>query len=56
MLVFESEAFENFSNSWKARESYEFLSNDEFIETFELAAPGKAFQVYSRNHFKRVVK
>lgn len=56
VLVFESEAFENFSNSWKARESYEFLSNDEFIETFELAAPGKAFQVYSRNHFKRVVK
>lgn len=54
-LVFESEAFENFSNSWKARESYEFLSNDEFIETFELAAPGKPFQVYSRTQFKRVV-
>jgi hypothetical protein len=55
-LVFESEAFENFSNSWKARESYEFVSDDEFIETFELAPPGKAFQVYSRNHFKRSLK
>jgi hypothetical protein len=55
-LVFESEAFENFSNSWKARESYEFLSDDEFTETFELAAPGKPFQVYSRNHFKRVAR
>ena len=55
-LVFDSEAFENFSNSWKARESYEFLSDDEFIETFELAAPGKPFQLYSRNHFKRVAK
>jgi len=55
-LVFESEAFENFSNSWRARESYEFVSDDEFIETFELAAPGKPFQVYSRNHFKRVPK
>ncbi len=55
-LVFESEAFENFSNSWKPRESYEFLSNDEFIETFELAPPGKPFQLYSRNHFKRSLK
>jgi len=55
-LVFESEAFENFSNSWKARERYEFLSNNEFSETFELAAPGKPFQVYSYNHFKRVQK
>jgi len=55
-LVFESESFENFSNSWKARESYEFLSNDEFIETFELAAPNKPFEPYSRNHFKRVAK
>jgi len=54
--VFESEAFENFSNSWKARESYEFLSDNEFIETFELAAPGKPFQVYSSNHLKRVQK
>jgi hypothetical protein len=53
-LVFESETFENLSNSWKARESYEFLSDAEFIETFELAPPGKSYQVYSRNHFKRV--
>ena len=52
-LLFESEAFENFSNSWKARESYEFLSDDEFVETFELAAPGRPFQLYSRNHLRR---
>lgn len=26
---------------------------DEFIEIFELAEPGKAFQVYSRNSFRR---
>ena len=55
-LVFDSEAFENFSNSWKARESYEFMSDDEFVEPFELAAPGKPFRVYSRNHFKRVAR
>lgn len=33
-LVFESENFENFSNSWKARETYEFLGDDAFVETF----------------------
>lgn len=53
LLVFESENFENFDNSWKAGETYEIISNDEFTETFELAPPGKAFVVYSRNHFKR---
>lgn len=55
-LTFESESFENFSNTWKARESYEFRSDDEFIETFELAPPNKPYQVYSRNHFTRVAK
>lgn len=53
-LVFESERFENFDNNWRAREVYEILSSDEFVETFELAAPGKELQVYSRNSFKRV--
>jgi hypothetical protein len=54
LLIFESESFENFDNSWKAKETYEIISNSEFIETFELASPGQAFEVYSRNHFKRV--
>ncbi len=53
-LVFESEAFENLPAGWRARESYEFPAPDEFVETFELAAPGKDFEVYSRTHFKRV--
>jgi hypothetical protein len=52
-VVFDSVSFENFSNEWKARETYEIVSPDEFIETFELAEPGKEFAVYSRNHFKR---
>jgi hypothetical protein len=55
-LTFDSESFENFSNSWKARETYEFLSDDEFVETFELAPPGKPYQVYSRNQLKRMAK
>jgi hypothetical protein len=52
-IVFESERFENVDNGWKARETYEIVSVDEFIETFELGAPGKELQVYSRNHFTR---
>ena len=52
-LIFDSVTFENFSNEWRARESYEVISPDEFIETFELAEPGKDFVEYSRNHFKR---
>jgi len=53
LLVFESETFENFDNSWKAKETYEIRSDNEFVETFELAPPGKPFEVYSRNHFRR---
>lgn len=53
-LVFESESFENFSNAWRARETYEFVSRDEFVETFELAPPGKEFAIYSRTRLKRV--
>lgn len=52
-LVFDSVSFENFSNEWKARESYDVISPDEFVEIFELAEPGKDFVEYSRNHFKR---
>lgn len=52
-LVFESEGFENLSSAWKARETYEFDGDDRFVETFELAPPGKEFEVYSRTEFKR---
>jgi hypothetical protein len=52
-LVFESEHFENFNNSWKAKETYDIISEDEFVETFELAPPDKPFQLYSRNHLRR---
>lgn len=52
-LVFDSERFENFDNRWKARETYEIRSTDEFVETFELAAPGKEFEVYSRTTLRR---
>jgi hypothetical protein len=53
IVVFESVGFENLPAGWSARETYEFLNDDAFIETFELAPPGKPFQVYSRAQLKR---
>ena len=52
-LIFDSVTFENFDNEWKARESYDVISADEFVEIFELAEPGKDFVEYSRVHFLR---
>jgi hypothetical protein len=52
-LVFVSEDFENFDDAWRARETVERVSRDEFVETFELAPPGKPFAVYSRSVLKR---
>ena len=54
ILVFESEALENVPSGWKARETYEIVSADEFIETFELAQGADAYEVYSKARFKRV--
>jgi hypothetical protein len=42
------------SKGWlKARETYRILGPDEFTEVFEIAEPGKDFEVYSEGHFKR---
>lgn len=54
VLVFDSESFENLDPAYKARETYEIYSSDEFIETFEVAEPGKPFDLYSRTRFTRV--
>jgi hypothetical protein len=51
--VFTSETLENLPAGFRARETYKILNNDEVVEIFELAAPGKEFAVYSENHFKR---
>ena len=53
-LVFDSESFENLDSGFRARETYEIYSSDEFIETFEVAEPGKPFDLYSRTRFTRV--
>jgi len=52
-FVFISTAIENISPGWVARETYRFLSNDEFIETFALAGPGKGLETYSETRSRR---
>jgi hypothetical protein len=52
-FVFISTAIENIPTGWRARETYRFLNNDEFIETFALAGPGKEFETYSESRFRR---
>ena len=53
-VVFESEALENVPTGWKARETYEVVSPDEFVETFELASGSGAYELYSQARFRRV--
>lgn len=52
-LRFISESIENIGAGWRARETYRIVNSNEFIETFELAAPGKEFEVYTESHFTR---
>ncbi len=53
-VVFTTESIENIPAGWRARETYRVLGPDEFTETFELAEPGKDFEVYTQNHFTRI--
>jgi len=52
-FTFVTESIENIPAGWRAREIYRIINTNEFIETFELAAPGKDFEVYSETHFKK---
>ena len=52
-IVFTSESIENIPAGYRARETYKIPGRDEFREVFEIAAPGKDFEVYSEGHFKR---
>ena len=52
-IVFTSESIENIPAGYRARETYKILGPDEFMEVFEIAEPGKDFEVYSEGHFKR---
>jgi hypothetical protein len=52
--VFVSEAIENIPAGYRARETYTIVSRDEFTERFEIAEPGKNFELYSEAHLKRI--
>ena len=52
-MVFVSEAIENIPAGYRSRETYVFSGPDQFDETFEIAAPGKEFEVYSRARLTR---
>jgi len=53
-IVFVSETIENIPAGYRARETYTIVSRDEFTERFEIAEPGKGFEVYSEAHLKRI--
>lgn len=53
-ISFVTEAIENIAPGWKAKESYQIMGQDEFVEVFELAAPGKGFEIYAESRFYRV--
>lgn len=52
-IVFTSESIENIPAGFRARETYNILGPDEFTEVFEIAEPGKEFELYSEGHFNR---
>src|SRR5437867_10901669 len=49
-IVFTSENIENIPAGYRARETYKILGPDEFKEVFEIAEPGKDFEIYSEGH------
>jgi hypothetical protein len=52
-LRFTSEAIENIPPGYRARETYAVTGPDSFVERFELAEPGKDFELYSETRFRR---
>jgi len=53
-IIFISESIENIPAGYRAKETYKINSENEFVEIFELAEPGKDFEVYSKAILKRV--
>ena len=53
VIVFVTESIENIPNGYRAKETYQIINENEFTETFELAEPGKDFELYSKALLKR---
>ena len=54
VISFVTEGIENIPPGWQAKESYRILNPDEFVETFQFAAPNRNFETYAENHLHRV--
>jgi hypothetical protein len=52
-VVLVTAAIENLPAGWRGRETYRIVSDDEFVEIFDLAEPGKEFATYSQTRFRR---
>ncbi len=52
-ITFLAEEIENLPAGFRGRETYKIASSDEFVEIFELAAPGQRFEVYMESHLRR---
>ncbi len=52
-LVFTSEAIENLTAGWRTRETLRRDGPDRLTAVFEIAEPGKDFQVYAENRLVR---
>ena len=52
-IVFATVAIENLPPGFRGRETYRIVSDDEFVETFAMAEPGKDFATYSETRFRR---
>jgi hypothetical protein len=46
-------AIKNIPVGFRAKETYLITGENEFTETFEIAEPGKEFEVYSKATLKR---
>ncbi len=53
LSAFVTESIENLPPGWRARETYNIIDINEFVEVFELAKPGEDFEVCIQNRMKR---
>ncbi len=52
-FMFTSESIENIPAGWRARLTYKILSDDEYLQIFELAPPQKDFEPCTQGHLRR---
>jgi hypothetical protein len=55
-IIFISESIENIPAGFRAKETYQIANENEFTETFELAEPGKGFELYSKAVLNKSMK